>query len=270
MAKNFLINGDKKKSLSPFDRGLAFGDGAFRTFLVENNKPKQWNAHYRKLAKDLKSIDIPSPSDKLLLSDIQKLFPEKGIFIAKIIVTRGESTSGYDFKKEIKPTRILLKMDYDKEKYALFKEGVHLTASKIRASDTSHAGIKHLNRLENVLARKGLANKFFDAIMLDANDNICDCARSSLFIRYGKNLFTSSNKRYGIHGVTKKIIEKNIKKLNLTINYSPLKLDQLKEADEVIVTNSIFGALPVLSFKNIKWNKGKLANLINKLINESH
>ena len=100
--------------------------------------------------------------------------------------------------------------------------------------------IKHLNRLENVLARKGLANKFFDAIMLDANENICDCARSSLFIRYGKNLFTSSNKRYGIHGVTKKIIEKNIKKLNLTINYSPLKLDQLKEADEVIVTNSIF------------------------------
>ena len=80
MAKNFLINGDKKNSLSPFDRGLAFGDGAFRTFLVENNKPKQWNAHYRKLAKDLKSIDIPSPSDKLLLSDIQKLFPEKGIF----------------------------------------------------------------------------------------------------------------------------------------------------------------------------------------------
>ena len=61
-----------------------------------------------------------------------------------------------------------------------------------------------------------------------------------------------------------------IKKLNLTMNYSPLKLDQLKEADEVIVTNSIFGALPVLSFKNIKWNKVKLANLINKLINESH
>ena len=56
------------------------------------------------------------------------------------------------------------------------------------------------------LARKGLSKKFFDAIMLDSNGNICDCARSSLFIRYGKNLFTASNKSYGIHGVTKKII----------------------------------------------------------------
>ena len=64
MAKNFLINGDAKNSLSPFDRGLAFGDGVFRTFLVKDGNPINWKNQYQKLSMDLKAIDIKSPSKK--------------------------------------------------------------------------------------------------------------------------------------------------------------------------------------------------------------
>ena len=268
MAKNFLINGDSKNSLSPFDRGLAFGDGVFRTFLVENNKPKLWKKQYQKLSQDLQAIEIKPPSQKILLTDIKKLFPLKGIFISKIIVTRGESKTGYDYIKGIKPTRILLKIDFNKKKYEKLQVGVRLTTTNINASNTSHPSIKHLNRLENVLARNSVSKNFFDAIMIDDNGNICDCARSSLFIRFGKTLYTSSNKNSGIHGVTKKIIGENIKKLNLTIDYSSISHDQLKNADEVIVSNSIVGALQVLGFKNKKWGKGALADSINNLLNE--
>ena len=269
MAKNFLINGDAKNSLSPFDRGLAFGDGVFRTFLIKDGNPINWKNQYQKLSMDLKAIDIKPPSQKTLLTEIQKLFPAKGIFISKIIVTRGESQTGYDFNKGIKPTRILLKIDFNINKYEIFKKGVRLTASNIRATKSSNSGIKDLNRLENVLARKSISRNFFDAIMVDSNGNICDCARSSLFIRYGSKLYTASNKSFGIHGVTKKIICENVKKLNLTIDYSPLTLNQLEKADEVIVSNSIFGALQVVRFKNTKWEKGNLANSITNLLNES-
>ena len=269
MTKNFLINGDSKKTISPFDRGLAFGDGAFRTFLVEDSNPRLWSLQYNKLSNDLKNIGIKSPSNRALLKDIKNLFPAKGIYVGKIIVTRGASLSGYDFKKSIKPTRVLLKIDFDQKKYDAFQKGVHLSKSNINVSEASFSSIKHLNRLENVLARKGLNKKFFDVIMIDVNKNVCDCARSSLFVRYGKKLFTPNNKTSGIHGVTKYIIEKNIKRLNLTMSYTPLKLDQLKNADEVIVSNSVFGALPVLSFKNKKWDRGNLANLINKILNEA-
>ena len=149
------------------------------------------------------------------------------------------------------------------------KKGVRLTTSNIETSKSSHPGLKNLNRLENVLARKGISRNFFDAIMLDSNGNICDCARSSLFIRYGSELYTASNRSFGIHGVTKKIICENVKKLNLTIDYSPLTLNQLEKADEVIVSNSIFGALQVVRFKNSKWKKRALANSITNLLNES-
>ena len=270
MAKNSLINGDSKNSISPFDRGLAFGDGVFRTLLVEDGKPKLWKIQYQKLSQDLKALEIKAPSQKILLSDIKKLFPSKGIFIAKIIITRGESKTGYDFIKGIIPTRILLKIDFNKKKYEIFKKGVRLTISNFKVSKSSYPGIKHLNRLENVLARKSLSRNFFDAIMVDNNENICDCARSSLFIRYGSTLYTSNNKNLGILGVTKKIIVDNIKQLNLTIDYSPLTLNQLEKADEVIVSNSIVGAIQVLSIKNKKWEKGTLANLITNLLNESN
>ena len=106
--------------------------------------------------------------------------------------------------------------------------------------------------------------------MTDSNGNICDCARSSLFIRYGSTLYTANNRSFGIHGVTKKIICENVKKLNLTIDYSPLTPNQLGKADEVIVSNSIVGALQVLRFKNTKWGKGTLANSITNLLNESN
>ena len=149
------------------------------------------------------------------------------------------------------------------------KKGVRLTTSNIETSKSSHPGLKNLNRLENVLARKAISNNFFDAIMVDSNGNICDCARSSLFIRHGNILYTASNKSFGIHGVTKKIICENVKKLNLTIDHSPLTLNQLEKADEVIVANSIFGALQVIRFKNTKWEKGNLANSITNLLNES-
>ena len=207
---------------------------------------------------------------KTYRTEIQRLFPAKGIFISKIIVTRGESQTGYDFNEGIKPTRILLKIDFNINKSEIFKKGVRLTASNIRASKSSNSGIKDLNRLENVLARKSISRNFFDAIMLDSNGNICDCARSSLFIRYGSKLNTASNRSFGIHGVTKKIICENVKKLNLTIDYSPLTLNQLEKADEVIVSNSIFGALQVVRFKNTKWEKGNLANSITNLLNESN
>jgi len=270
LAKNFLINGDAKNSLSPFDRGLAFGDGVFRTFLVKDGNPINWKIQYQKLSQDLKAIDIKSPSKKTLLTEIQKLFPAKGIFISKIIVTRGESMTGYDFNEGIKPTRILLKIDFNINKSEIFKKGVRLTTSNIETSKSSHPGLKNLNRLENVLARKSISRNFFDAIMVDSNGNICDCARSSLFIRFGSRLYTASNTSFGIHGVTKKIICKNEKKLNLTIDHSPLTLNQLEKADEVIVSNSIFGALQVVRFKNTKWEKGNLANSITNLLNESN
>ena len=121
MAKNSLINGDSKNSLSPFDRGLAFGDGVFRTFLVEGSKPKLWKIQYQKLSQDLKAIEVKPPSQKIILSDIKKLFPSKGIFIAKRNIDSFSETVRHvinnyqDIQEDIKKNKFTTKKDMVKQ-----------------------------------------------------------------------------------------------------------------------------------------------------------
>ncbi|MEK9932351.1 MAG: aminodeoxychorismate lyase, partial [Methylophilaceae bacterium] len=87
MSKDYLINGLKNKGLNPFDRGLMFGDGVFRTFKVIDGRPQHWLLHFRVLKNNCKVLKIVPPSSSVLLGDIKKLFPDKGTYVGKIIVT---------------------------------------------------------------------------------------------------------------------------------------------------------------------------------------
>jgi len=95
LKNNFLINGSLSESINPFDRGLSFGDGVFRTFLVKNGCPINWDIHYEKLKEDATILKIKVPSKKDLLHDIKKLFTEDKTYIGKVIITRGISDQGY-------------------------------------------------------------------------------------------------------------------------------------------------------------------------------
>ena len=101
MKKNFLIDGNFSKNISPFDRGLSYGDGVFRTFLVKNRYPINWDMHYKKLKLDAKIFKIKVPTKKELLLDVKKLFNLNKTYIGKIIITRGTSNQGYQYKKNI-------------------------------------------------------------------------------------------------------------------------------------------------------------------------
>ena len=92
--------------------------------------------------------------------------------------------------------------------------------------------LKHLNRLENVLARKGLNKKFFDVIMIDDNKKCMLIVQDQVcLLGMALNYLHLIIKNSGISGVTKFIIEKNIKKLNLTMSLTtPIKLETTKKS----------------------------------------
>ena len=106
MNDNYLINGKESVALDPFDRGLAFGDGIFRTFKVSDGNPLHWDYHFNKLLHDANFLGIDPPKKELLLNDIKILFEPSGIFIAKFIITRGSSNRGYSPPLNIEPNRI--------------------------------------------------------------------------------------------------------------------------------------------------------------------
>ena len=169
----YLVNGELNQSISPLDRGLAYGDGIFRTLRIQSGLPCNWHLHYQKLVADCSTIGIVCPSAELLIDDIHRLFVEDVLenknATAKIIITRGEGERGYAPPAITMPTRIVIKSAMPQYSADNFKLGVALYLCTTRlAIQPALAGIKHLNRLENVLARmEWRDDQFFDGLMLD-------------------------------------------------------------------------------------------------------
>ena len=267
MKKNFLINGSSSKNISPFDRGLSYGDGVFRTFLVKNRNPINWDIHYKKLKLDADIFKIKIPTKKELLLDIKKLFNLNKSYIGKIIITRGTSNQGYQYKKNITSTRILLKINYKKINPSLYLNGVSLKVCKTRVSHNEiYGGAKHLNRIDNVLAKSELNNSVFDGLMLDKDGFINECVSSNIFARYGKSIIIPKQKNAGVSGVCQEIIIKYSKLLGFNFKYQDINLEKLKKADEVIITNSIFGALYVNKIDKKEWKEDLFTSLIRDFI----
>jgi len=267
LENNFLIDGDSFKNISPFDRGLSFGDGVFRTFLVRSGCPVNWDMHYEKLKADAKILKIKIPLKKYLLNDIKKLFIEDETYVGKVIITRGVSDQGYQFKKNIKSTCIVLKINYKEINRRFYLNGVKLKICKTRTSHNEiYGGVKHLNRIENVVAKAELDPSVFDGVMLDRNGYINECVSSNIFARYGNVIISPKQNNAGVSGVCKQIIFKNIKSIGLKFKSQNIKLDKLKKADEVIITNSVFGALYVNQIEDKKWKDGAFTSLIRDFI----
>ena len=264
LSKQFLINGTFQK-ISPFDRAFQYGDGIFRTFVVENKKVLHWKHHYKKIVEDCLALKITPPKEKDLLTDINSLFKSKKKSVGKFIISRGNSERGYKFSEDIMHNRFLIKTKmpiYPKE---YFKLGVNLYVCKQRLNPSILSGVKHLNRLENVMARQEWkGDNYADGILLDQNGYVIECISSNIFMRIGKTIYTPKISQVGIKGVTRGLIIKISMKLGFKIKETTFKLNKLLESDEVFITNSLFGVLQVKEIKNKLWQHQELASLFNE------
>jgi len=248
----YLINGSFDHTISPFDRGFAYGDGVFRTLVMREGSPENWPLHYQKLVADCATINIVCPSADLLMSDLQQLFllddlPKNQVDIAKIIVTRGEGNRGYAPPAITAPMRVVVKSPMPQYPETRFVDGVNLIVCETQlALQPRLAGIKHLNRLENVLARMEWHNPdIADGIFLDINDNVIECTAANIFARFGDTLTTPSLTQCGVAGVTRQRIIELAHTLPLKIVVETLSLEKLLSADEVVICNSLYGAWQV-------------------------
>lgn len=248
----YLINGSFDHTISPLDRGFVYGDGVFRTLVMREGSPENWPLHYQKLVADCSAIGIVCPSPDLLMNDLQQLFllddlSKNQVAIAKIIVTRGEGNRGYAPPAITAPMRVVVKSPMPQYPETRFVDGVNLTVCETRlALQPRLAGIKHLNRLENVLARmEWHSHDIADGIFLDMNNHVIECTAANIFARFGDTLITPNLTQCGVAGVTRQRIIELAHTLTLKIVVETLSLEKLLSADEVIICNSLYGAWQV-------------------------
>lgn len=264
----YLINGKPSEGISVFDRGFAYGDGVFRTFLVKNGVPNHWELQYQKLYQDCLALGIACPSNDELLSDITVLFNETTDSIAKIIVTRGESSRGYKVPDDIQANRVVLKLSPPTYPKSNDTQGVKLHLCELKLGAQSKlAGVKHLNRLENVLARMEWNDATIaDGLLMDSNNNVIECTMSNIFARFGNELITPALDQCGVAGIARARIIENSKLFNLDVKVEGLKLDKLMQSDEIIICNSLFGAWQVVAFNDKQWPKQNLDKQLREML----
>ena len=269
----YLINGDFNQAISPLDRGFAYGDGVFRTMVIRSGLPVNWPLHYQKLVADCAAIGIVCPSAELLMSDFLQLFSIEDVDsekqeVAKIMITRGEGERGYKPPAVTTPTRVIIKSampQYAKESYA---GGVQLHVCNTRLSSQAKlAGVKHLNRLENILARMEWRDEdIFDGVLLDQQGGVIECTMSNIFARFDKVLVTPDLSECGVAGITRQRICDVSSALNLTAEVAPLLLSRMLQADELIICNSLYGAFQVSKIGDTTWVQQALAKTFRNLL----
>ncbi len=263
-SRAYLINGRFDAAITPFDRGFAYGDGVFRTMPCISGIPHCWYHHYAKLESDCNALSIVCPQQDILFDDIQKLCREPGWqheCVIKIVITRGESGRGYALPPLAQPNRVVIASPAPEFPENNFSEGITLYLCQTRLSSQPRlAGIKHLNRLENVLARmEWTDNHIADGLLLDEKGNVIECTTSNLFARIGDDLVTPDLTQCGVAGVTRSRVLQLGPVLGCAIKMRPIRLSELMDADEVVVCNSIFGAWQVRRLVSHTWPLGALA-----------
>ncbi len=240
-----LVNGTSQQYLSLNNRALAYGDGVFETIYLNEGKPVFLTEHLLRLQKACAALEINCDFIKLN-NEIQSLAIEFEKFgILKIVISRGESGRGYRPDKNLAATRILTLHSLPDFSGYESAEGVAVFVCQQRLSrQKSLAGIKHLNRLEQVMAAKEWPDdSFFEGLMLDVNGNVIEGTRTNLFFSTDGILQTPALTYAGVNGVLRQyLLEKLEAKISIEEN---ITLDRLLLADELFLCNSVIGVWPV-------------------------
>ncbi len=267
-----LVNGAPAESIPATDRGLAYGDGVFRTLRARHGIPLHWQRHYEKLAHDCAALDIACPGQALLRHETQTVGLAYPDAVIKIIVTRGSGERGYAPPVSSVPLRVVMGSARSPSLGQSANHGVRLHLCRLRlAHQPRLAGVKHLNRLENVLARaEWTDSKTAEGLVLDCEHNVIGGTMSNLFIVAQGTLFTPDLSACGVAGVTRARVLASAEKSKLTCHVTRLPLQRVLEADEVFVVNSVIGLWPVASLNEARhWPQGPVTASIKRALEAS-
>lgn len=259
-----LINGAPATHLAVTDRGLHYGDGLFETLAIRAGQPRRWDAHRLRLADGLQRLKFPAVDMTSLGQEVAQLCAgvERGVL--KIIITRGGGGRGYRPASSALPTRIVQRHPWPEYPLAWQQQGVTLRVCGTRlAIQPALAGLKHLNRLEQVLARSEWDDpRIAEGLMLDTADRVISGTMSNVFFVRGGVLHTPDLSRCGIAGVTRRTILDMAEQRGWQTVIGDFAWQDFIQADEVFLCNSVIGVWPVAALDGYALSPGQFSRLI--------
>ncbi|MFV3416106.1 aminodeoxychorismate lyase [Pseudomonas nitroreducens] len=263
------IDGQSAEALSARDRGLAYGDGLFETICVSAGRPRLLARHRARLEEGVRRLSLPVSLD-LVEDELLRFSALLGDGVAKLMLTRGEGARGYAPQADARVRRLLLGSPAPAYPAKNGEEGVTLFPCATRlAEQPLLAGLKHLNRLEQVLARAEWSDPAFaEGLMRDVSGRIVEGVFSNLFLVKQGELITAELSRCGVAGVMRAEILERTRDLGLPVIVRDIEYGELAQADEVFLCNSLYGIWPVRGVAEFAWPVGPLTRKLQGQLRE--
>jgi 4-amino-4-deoxychorismate lyase len=264
-----LIDGAEASTISVLDRGLHYGDGVFETIACRNGQPRFLGWHLERLALGCERLRIRFDALPTLTAEIKRLAGASALSLIKVIVTRGVATArGYGAKGDETATRVVLRYSWPQEDSNAWQNGVVVRIADQRLGENPRlAGLKHLNRLEQVLARAEWSDSgIAEALMFSDSGLLVAGTMSNVFLVRDGKLFTPRIDRCGVSGVMRRAVLQEASRARIAREECDLRADDLDRAEEIFLTNARIGIWPVRALSARAFTPGPLTRRLQQLL----
>ena len=239
-----LVNGEISNFIAASNRGLNYADGVFETLVVQGGHPQRWQGHMDRLGLGCERLGLAMPPQALLLREVQTISTGYAKAVVKIVLTRDGIGRGYTPPKGGDCTRIVTLHPYPDGIEAIGREGVTAQICQTRlALQPALGGIKHLSRLEQVLAAAEIRDSnVVEGVLLDVEDHVIGAISANIFLVFGDRLLTPRLDRCGVRGVVRGQI---LAAFAPRCEQRRIHSDMLWDANEAFLCNAVRGVVPL-------------------------
>jgi len=241
------IDGREARAVSALDRGLHYGDGLFETIACLEHRPRLLERHLARLEAGCRRLALATDL-AAVAAEVRELAAGAGRAIVKVLVTRGVATArGYGPSGTERPTRITLRYAWPEDDAHLAQDGVRVRIAATRLGENpALAGLKHCNRLEQVLARAELRDaELAEALMFSSGGRLISGTMSNVFLVHQGRLATPRLDACGVAGVMRAAVLEAAAVAGIPAAEDALGALELERAEEIFLTNALIGVRPV-------------------------
>lgn len=276
----YWLNGERATNIAIQDRSYHYGDGCFTTAKVCYGEVCHWQAHWQRISHTCQALMLNVPEkahlERMIAQSLAEFkdLPELGL---KILLSRSPGGRGYA-PDPAAPTEVMIQVfDYPKAYPQMQAEGIRMELSNIKLADNPMlAGLKHNNRLEQILVKTDLAKQnqsilsqdkhFDDAVVLDIHEHVIEASSANLFWVTDGAVYTPSLERAGVSGIAREQIIQTCLAHNILLKIGDFSFDTLKSSDEIFISNALHAIVPVIALQEKTFPIGKLTRQLQEFL----
>jgi len=244
------VNGKQQSDIAITERGLAYGDGIFTTAKIVNGEIVLLDKHIKRLIDGCQQLKIKAPLTEKFIAHLKAVAKNYPLAVLKVMITAGSGGRGYSrIGLSDNATNIIVMVsDFPSHYQTLALQGINLGDSEQQISISPMlSGLKHLNRLEQVLLRAELDDRDEDDLVVtNYLGEVVEVTSSNLFYFLGEQLCTPDLSKSGVDGIIRQAIIAH----NSQVSICKTTHCDLKKAQSMFICNSLMGIMPVKTYNN--------------------